>query len=64
VKPSSNEATEMPTRTYTTLEKRHILERENSYLENNQVSKWNGEGALELLHARHMNCWLSIWRLH
>jgi len=39
VKPSSNEATEMPTRTYRTLEKTHILERENSYLENNQVSK-------------------------
>lgn len=29
----------MPTRIYTTLEKRRILERENSYLENNKVSK-------------------------
>lgn len=38
----------MQTRTYTTLEKRHTLERANSYLENNQVSRvewWRRFGA-------------------
>lgn len=39
IKPSSKEATEVPTRTYSTLTKKKILKRENLYLKNDYVSK-------------------------
>lgn len=67
MKPSSKEANEVPKRTYTTLDKRKIWERANSYLENNQVSKvewWRRFRAAVCktheLQARYLEIYLTI----
>lgn len=60
IKPSSKEATEVPTRTYSTLMNKKYWKEKICTLKMIMFPKWNGEGTLQLLYARHRNCRLDI----
>lgn len=60
IKPPSKEATELPTRTYSTLTKQKYWKEKICTLKMIMFPKWNGEGTLQLLYAWHRNCRLGI----